>query len=84
MSSFLNDFIKMRQNLRTGNAGTPAVVGMPPPTAKGKKAKATVEVSKPTGSSITLAYIIEHEPPAPEVIEYFKNKIALLEGEDED
>ncbi len=82
MSSFLNDFIKMRANLRTANAGTPAVVGMPAPTAKGKKA--TVEVSKPTGSSITLAYIIEHEPPVPEVIEYFKNKIALLEGEEED
>ena len=77
MSSFLSDFIKMRQSLGT-NAGTSTSAGMPAPP-KGKKGKQTVEISKPTGSSITIAYIIENEPPVDEVIEYFKNKIEALE-----
>jgi len=79
MSNFLNDFIKMRQNLRA-TTGMPMVGGMPMPT-QGKK---TVQVSKPTGENITLAYIIENQPPMKEVIQYFKNRISALEASEED
>jgi hypothetical protein len=78
MSNFLNDFIKMRQNLRA-TTGMPMVGGMPVPTQS-----KTVQVSKPTGENITLAYIIENQPPMNEVIQYFKNRISALEALEEE
>ena len=70
----------MRQNLHANNGTSmPGFTDMPVPP----KGKRTVEISKPTRAQISLAYIIDEKPPAEEVMDYFRNKIASLEGEED-
>lgn len=72
-NQFLTSFMKMRADL--------AQKAPPPPPAKG--ASSISHMPEPDIGEITVRGIIEEKPPAKDVLKYFKQRVKILNREEE-